>query len=171
MNSDSDLLGRLVAHQPVPAPKATLVWHAIVEIGERESLGHSPLGERWIVPINGGRFWGAAGFTSLHGRIRPGGADRQLLREDGVKQLQAVYEMEATDGAILSVVNEVIVDEQVQSGGRYAMSHIGVTAPEGTYAWMNRRLFVGTLQRLQPKLRAVLIRGYVVELAAPSGTS
>ena len=41
-----------------PAPEARLAWEAQVDIGERQSLGQGPRGERFIVPILGGRFEG-----------------------------------------------------------------------------------------------------------------
>ncbi|TFZ03478.1 DUF3237 family protein [Ramlibacter rhizophilus] len=155
-------LQTLASPLPVPQPRATLVWTAAVDVHARESLGSGPLGERFIVPIAGGRFWGAPGYETLCGTVRAGGADRQLLRADGVKELRAEYEMETTDGAVLTVVNEVIVDERVQPE-RYALSRITVRAPAGPHEWLNRRLFVGTLQTLRPQRDAVLVRGYLVE--------
>jgi hypothetical protein len=38
-------------------------------------------------------------------------------------------------------------------------------APQGACLWSSRRLFMGTLQDLQPSLKSVLIRGYRVETA------
>jgi hypothetical protein len=138
------------------------LWHAAVDIGPREPLGRSPSGERWIVPILGGHFWGAPGFEALRGTVLPGGADRQLQRADGVRQLQALYEMRCDDGAVLTILNQVTIDDAA-AGQRYAMSHLQVTAPEGPHEWLNRRLIVGTLQVLRPAREAVLIRTYVLE--------
>ena len=138
-----------------------LVWHAVVDVAERESWGMGPRGERWCVPILGGQFWGAEGFEALHGTVCAGGAARQTLRPDGMKELDALYEMRTHDGVIITVHNQVLIDESVQPE-RYARSCIRVTAPEGPYAWLNRRLFVGTLQPLRPERQAVLIRGYLL---------
>lgn len=121
-----------------------------------------PLGERFIVPITGGRLWGAPGHEALSGVVRAGGADRQLLRADGVKELRAEYGMEIDDGTVLTVLNEVIVDDSVEPQ-RYALSRITVRAPNGPHAWLNRRLFLGTLQTLRPQRDAVLVCGYLVE--------
>lgn len=154
-------LQTLADAQPVLTPQSHWVWTALVDVEPREALGPSSLGERFIVPIRGGRFWGAPGHEALTGLVRPGGADRQLLRADGVKQLSAVYEMQTLDGAVLSIDNQVLVDESVQPT-RYAMSRIGVSAPAGPHAWLNRRLFVGTLQSLRPQRQAVLIRAFLV---------
>ncbi len=150
---------------PLPTLHARLAWTAAVDIAPRENLGVSALGERFIVPILGGAFWGGPGFEALRGRVRAGGADRQLLRADGVKELRAEYEMETDDGAVLTIDNRVIVDESVQPE-RYALSHLFVTAPAGPHAWLNRRVFVGTLQSLRPQRQAVVVRGWLLELAA-----
>lgn len=146
---------------PELAVRAIPVWSAVVDIGERESLGVSALGERWIVPITGGHFEGAPGYEALRGKVRAGGADRQLQRNDGTRELSALYEMQADDGAVLTILNAVVVDDSHQPR-RYALSHLRVTAPEGPHAWMNRRTFVGTLQSLRPQRQAVLVRGFLV---------
>lgn len=160
--STDDTLRQLTAALPLPQPTNRLVWTAAVTITGRETLGRGPLGERFIVPITGGSFWGGPGFESFRGRVRPGGFDRQLLRADGVKQLCAEYEMETEDGAVITVLNEVVIDEQVQPQ-RYAASCIRLVAPDGPHAWLNRRLFIGTLQSLRPQREAVVVRGFMVE--------
>ena len=82
-------------HLPMPLPQATLLWTAAVHSAPREALGNGPLGGRAIVPILGGVFWGGPGHAALHGTVRSGGADRQLVRADGIKELRAEYEMQA----------------------------------------------------------------------------
>jgi hypothetical protein len=149
---------------PGHVPCAHLVWTAVVDIAARESLGTGTRGERFLVPITGGRFWGAPDHEALCGRVRPGGADRQWLRPDGIKELHALYEMEVGDGTVLTIDNRVIVDESAQPA-RYAMSHIRVSAPMGRHAWLNRRLLVGTLQPLRPARQAVRIQAFVVDPA------
>ena len=154
-------LQNLADSVPVPELHARLVWQAVVDVGEREAWGLGPRGERWGVPILGGHFWGAAGFEGLHGQVCAGGADRQTLRADGIKELDALYEMRTHDGAVLTVHNQVLIDESVQPE-RYARSCIRVSAPQGPHDWLNRRLFVGTLQPLRPARQAVLVRGYML---------
>lgn len=158
-----DDLKTLVDDVPVPQPRATLLWTAAVDIAPREALGTGPLGERGIVPITGGHFWGGPGHEALSGRVRAGGADRQLLRPDGVKMLQADYEMQTDDGAVLTVDNRVLIDESRQPA-RYALSHVHVTAPAGPHGWLNRRVLVGTLQPLRPRRQAVMVRAFRIDL-------
>lgn len=147
---------------PAPSVGIRPVWAAVVDIAPREDLGGGPHGERFIVPIQGGVFWGAPGFEAFHGRVRPGGADRQTLRADGVKELDAFYEIETHDGAVITVRNRVVLDDS-RGPERYARSTIRLTAPPGPHAWLNRRIFIGTLQVLRPVREAVLIRGHLVD--------
>ena len=144
-----------------PSITTELVWEAIVDIAERVSLGEGPNGERGIVNILGGEFQGGPNYADFAGKVLPGGADRQLLRSDGAKELDAIYEMQVSDGTIISVRNRVIIDDS-RTPERYAMSRIQLTAPEGKWSWLNRRLFVGTLQSARPQRQAVLIRGWLV---------
>ncbi len=155
-------LREIFAAYPAWTVNTRLVWSAVVEVAAREDLGRGSRGERWIVPILGGRFHGAPGFEGFYGKVCAGGADRQTLRADGIKELDALYEIQTHDGATITIHNQVVIDESVKPE-RYLMSNIRLTAPEGPHAWLNRRVFVGTVQSLQPARSAVLIRGYLVE--------
>lgn len=161
MTHPADLLTQAQA-LPLPALTSTLLWTAAVTIADREDLGPGPLGARFIVPITGGVFAGGPGHAALSGTVRPGGADRQLLRADGVKQLHAVYEMQLDDGTVLHIDNRVVVDDTRQPR-RYALSHLQVSAPEGPHAWLNRRLLLGTLQSLRPAHPAVVVRAWLLD--------
>ncbi|MBT0570544.1 DUF3237 domain-containing protein [Curvibacter sp. CHRR-16] len=139
------------------APKLEWIYDAIVDIEPAQLLGDAPLGERRMVPISGGTFEG----PGLKGTVLAGGADRQLVRKDGIVQLDALYEMKTHDGAVITVHNQVLVDNKPPGGGpRYAFSHIKLTTPTGPYEWLNRKAYVGTLTSLRPQRQAVLIRCY-----------
>lgn len=141
---------------PLVLPKTEFVYEAIVELAPTVPLGDSPLGERRMVPITGGTFEG----PNLRGKVLPGGADRQLVRKDGARVLNALYEMQTDDGAILTVHNKVLIHEE-KDRPRYAFSTLEITAPEGPHGWLNRLVLVGTLNSLRPR-PAVLIRVYKV---------
>ena len=64
-------------------------------------LGDTPLGRRRIIGITGGKFSG----PRLSGRVLPGGADWQVVRADGVAELDARYTIETADGALIYVAN------------------------------------------------------------------
>ena len=75
-------------------------------------------------------------------------------------RLHALYEMETDDGFVITVRNRVLLEE---SGATltYARSHVELWAPDGPYAWLSRRIFIGTLCSLDPRPQ-VLIRVFQV---------
>lgn len=137
---------------PIVLPKTEFVYEAIFTLQDTIDIGPSPLGNRRIINITGGEFAG----PRIKGKVMPGGADRQLIRKDGVRLLNALYELQTDDGAVITVNNRVLIDSQ-PNGPQYAFSHIDITAPEGPHDWLNRRMFVGTLHSMRPK-PMVLIR-------------
>lgn len=70
-----------------------------VDVGEVVSLGRVPQGERRYVPLLGGRVLG----PGLQGIVMPGGVDWQLLRDDGVLEIQAHYALQLSDGSLVEV--------------------------------------------------------------------
>lgn len=149
----------IIAKQTPVAPQVSLIWTAVVDIAPREDWGASPKGYRYAVPILGGRFFAGPGIDGFSGKVLPGGLDRQLVDRHGFKTLDALYEMQTDCGAILTIHNRVKIDETV-GPEPYKLSVIEVTAPEGRFAWMNRRFFVGTLETAKPDRDAVVIRGW-----------
>lgn len=89
-----------MAHDP-PKPQLELIFRASVAVAAPRSLGRTPSGERRIVDIVGGEVTG----PRLAGRILPGGADWQIVRDDGTAVLEARYTIEAADGALIYVRN------------------------------------------------------------------
>jgi Protein of unknown function (DUF3237) len=138
-------------------PRTELAYEAIVDVGERRDLGDSPLGQRYIIDILGGSFQG----PRLSGKVLPGGADRQLWRKDGVRELDALYEMQTDDGVSITVHNCVLI-EDLPNNGRYARSVVKLTAPAGPHEWLNKRVFVGTLTPLMPARQAVKITVFML---------
>lgn len=141
-------------------PRLELALEIIADIAPVQNLGAGPLGDRRIVPIIGGSFEGRGALgAGLRGKVMPGGADRQLVRTDGVRNLSALYELQAEDGAVITVLNKVLV-EDLPGGGRYAFSTPEIAAPKGPHDWLNHHVFVGTLDSLRPARSAVRVRFY-----------
>ena len=127
------------------APRLELLFRAIVEIAAPLSVGMTPLGERRIIPIVGGRFEG----EKLSGDVLPGGADWQLVRPDGTVLLEARYTLRTRDGALVYVRNrgvrsgppEVLAriarGEAVDPASYYfrTVPQFETGAPQ--YAWLN----------------------------------
>jgi len=74
---------------------------AEITLAPAQELGETPLGRRRIIPITGGSFRG----ERLAGRVLPGGADWQLVRADGVAELDARYTLETVDRSLIYVRN------------------------------------------------------------------
>lgn len=134
-------------------PELEFVYEAVVEIADGIDLGTGPLGQRRMVPITGGTFEG----PNMRGSVVAGGVDRQLVRPDDVKLLDAFYEMQTEDGVYITVRNHVtsVPDQQ-------RFSYLEITTPEGPLGWMNDRIFVGTLDSLKPARAAVVIRVFTL---------
>jgi hypothetical protein len=80
------------------------VFDVAVEVAAPLAIGETGGGLRRIVDIRGGIVTG----PRLQGRIRPGGADFQIIRADGTAALHARYVIEAADGALVYVENDGI---------------------------------------------------------------
>lgn len=72
------------------------------EVGEIQTMGPGPLGERRLIPVNGGTFEG----PGLRGAVLPGGNDWQIVRTDGVLDLDARYALREEGGAVIRVVSQ-----------------------------------------------------------------
>ena len=117
-----------------------------------QELGETPLGRRRIIPITGGAFEGAR----LRGRVLPGGADWQVVRADGLADLDARYTLETDDGALVYVRNrgyrhgapEVIArlakGEAVDPSLYYMRTTPCFETGDARYAWLNRLVCVAT---------------------------
>jgi hypothetical protein len=82
-------------------PTLQLLYTSRIEIAEPLTLGKAPYGERRIINIAGGLFSG----PRLSGRILPGGADWQIVRSDGIAEVEARYTLETYDGALIYITN------------------------------------------------------------------
>ena len=86
-------------------PTCSHIYDAIVNIAARRDLGAGPAGQRWMIDILGGTFEG----PRLRGSVLSGGADRQLLRPDGIKCLDV--------SAVLTVRNRVLIEVRPSAPG------------------------------------------------------
>lgn len=80
--------------------KLAHVADLIVNVGNPIEIGETPAGTRRMIPIVGGKVSGR-----IQGHILHGGADYQILRRDGVTELQARYVIECENGSKIYVEN------------------------------------------------------------------
>jgi hypothetical protein len=88
------------------APRLEPLLQLSVEVGDLVTLGDLAIGQRRVVPIVGGRFEGRQSLQGWQGAVLPGGADWQLLRGDGVLEVDARYVLEDAQGARVQVVSQ-----------------------------------------------------------------
>lgn len=132
--------------------KLQALFKAEITLAPPQELGEAPLGRRRIIPITGGRFSG----ERLSGRVLPGGADWQIVRADGVAQLEARYTLETDDGALVYVHNvglrhgppEVLArlaaGEPVDPSLYYMRATPSFETCAERYRWLNRIVCVAT---------------------------
>ncbi len=149
-------------------PRLDFVGEVSAEVAAPVSVGACATGERRVVPILGGRVAG----PRLTGEILPGGADYQLIRADGVTEIEARYTIRlAADGALVYVVNRglrhaapedmarLLRGERVPPERVYFRTTPSFETAAPAYAWLNRTVFIGVGER-DPD--AVRIRIYSV---------
>lgn len=151
----------------IVAPALRHVTTIRVEVDEPIDLGEGPDGWRRIVPIRSGTATGA-----LSGRILAGGADFQVLRPDGVTELEARYPVVLDDGTLIEIVNHgiragsdddiarLMRGEVVDPERIYFRCVPRLRAPRGEWEWVNRTVFIGTGVR---RPNAVEVEVFAVE--------
>ena len=137
------------------APGLEYVCELKVKLSPPYVVGETPHGLRRIIPIIGGTVDG----PKIKAEILPGGADWQIVRKDGVAELEAHYQMKTDDGVTIYIKNlglrvaspEVAArigkGEQVSPSEYYFRAIPKFEAPTGKYDWMNNALFVCTGER------------------------
>ena len=123
-----------------------------VEVAEILNLGATPRGERRIINIIGGSFSG----PHVSGRVLPGGADWQLVRADGVAEIEARYTLETAAQERILVRSEglrhgppaamkaLARGDPVDPAQYYFRTTMRFETSAPSLAWLNRILAVAT---------------------------
>lgn len=150
-----------------PAPKLTYAFELRATVATPTELGQVANGRRRIIDITGGVVDG-----TIKGKVRPGGADWQIVRADGFTELDTRYTIETDTGQLVYVQNpgmrhappdvmkKLLAGEMVDPGLVYFRTQpkFETSAPE--LQWLTRSLFVGLGERYPSE---VVIRFYRVE--------
>ncbi|SDN98936.1 Protein of unknown function [Klenkia soli] len=133
-----------------PEPRLTFAFEAKVEIAPSLRIGRGEHEEVWFTPITGGTVEG----PRLTGRVLPYGGDWSTTRA-GETTLDARYLLEASDGAVIDILNvgfwraDPEVDARVEAGEDVDESEYYYrTSPRfqtdaAVHAWLTRSVFVG----------------------------
>ena len=136
-----------------------------VEVGPIVSLGPGPLGERRVIELTGGTFEG----PEMRGTVLTGGADWQIVRSDGVIDLDARYALKEARGGVIRVVSqgyrhgppEVLAalgrGETVDASKYFFRSIMRFETGAPELAWLNKTIAVATAER---KARRVELKAY-----------
>lgn len=137
------------------------------DVGEIVSLGPGPLGERRLIPITGGTFEG----SGLKGEVLGGGNDWQVVRADGVLDLDARYALREQGGAVIRVTSrgmrhgppEVLAalarGEDVDPAKYFFRTSMRFETGDAKLAWLNKTMAIATAVR---KARRVELTVYKV---------
>lgn len=148
-------------------PALKLLYTSRIDIADPLDLGKAPYGQRRIISIFGGAFSG----PRLSGRILPGGADWQIIRSDGIAEVEARYTLETDDGALIYISNrglrhgppEVIArlgaGEAVEPGEYYFRTAPIFETGAPAHAWLNGIIAIAVGER---RAHAVILTAYEV---------
>jgi hypothetical protein len=127
-----------------------------VGVGRPQNIGPVPTGTRRTAPLSGGHFEG----PRLRGKVLPGGsADWQLLRADGVLEMDLRVTLETDDGALIALASfglrhgppEIMAaiarGETVDAASYYFRTAPRFATASPKYAFLNRLLAVATGDR------------------------
>lgn len=144
------LAGHLRAQSRPEAPHLEFICELNVKIAPALTVGETPHGTRRIIPITGGTFSG----PNLKGTIINGGADWQLVRNDGTAELNALYTLQTDDKTLIFVNNKgvrtatpdvarrIANGEQVSPSEYYFRTAPTFETPPGKYDWLMKSLFI-----------------------------
>ena len=126
-----------------------------VTLADILDLGDTQWGRRRVVPITGGEFTG----DRLHGTVLAGGADWQVVHDDGMITVDTRYTLKTHDGAHLylstsgvrhgppEVMTRLAAGERVDPQEYYFRLFCKFEAGDPRYLWLNRTLVVASAAR------------------------
>lgn len=131
-------------------PKLEFVFELRVLVSAVQEMGETTKGVRRIIPITGGSFAG----PQINGTIVPGGYDWQLIRSDGVAEVEARYVLRTDDKALITIVNtglrhgpavvmqQMARGEDVEPSLYYFRSIPYFETGEPRYGWLTNSIFL-----------------------------
>jgi hypothetical protein len=150
----------------LPAPRLEFIFAAHVSVDTPLDLGDVGKGGRRIVAITGGDFSG----PQLRGEVLPGGADWQVLRSDGVAELEARYTLRTDDGALIYVRNQALrhgpaeamaalaAGRPVEPNSYYFRGATFFETSAPRHAWLGKHIVVCTGAREQARVNIEFYR-------------
>lgn len=131
------------------------LFELLADVAAPQVIPEGPYGTRRFIPVNGGSFEG----DRLKGKILSGGSDCQLIRPDGVAELDVRVTLQADDGTIIfmrgfglrhgsaEVMQRIANAEPVSPDEYYFRETMTFEVAPGPFEWLNRVVAVGTGER------------------------
>lgn len=131
------------------------LFNFTAEVATPQVAPDGPYGTRRFIPITGGIFEG----ERLRGKMLNGGSDCQLIRPDGVAELDVKATFETDDGVMFlmkglgmrhgspDAMERIANGQSVPPDQYYFRESMIFEAPTGRYDWLNRLIAVGTGER------------------------
>lgn len=135
-------------------PELRFAFEARVRVGAARVTETDGITRR-VIPILDGTFEG----PGLKGIVLPGGADWQVVRPDGTTELEARYDLQTDDGAIISVENrglrrgpaevmrKLAAGETVEPSAYYFRTAAFFRTSSPAYRWLSESVFAGAGER------------------------
>lgn len=137
-------------HSTDIVPQLTFVFEVEATLDPPIEVGAVAGGRRRIIPVTGGVVRGA----EVCGEVLRGGADWQLIRPDGVAEIEARYTIRTDRGELISVTNpgfrhaqadimaKLIAGEPVPPDSYYFRTTPRFEVAAARLSWMTRTVFV-----------------------------
>lgn len=141
--------------EPV-APRLELLGRCRADLGAPLELGSTPWGRRRVIPIVGGEFGG----PRVSAKILPGGADWQVIHEDGMASIDTRYTLQTPDEALISVatrgvrhgppevLRRLAEGQPVDPSEYYFRVCVQYETGAAAYCWLNQIVAVASAVRL-----------------------
>lgn len=131
-------------------PQLEFVCEIKVHVAKPQEIGDTGTGTRKIIPLLGGAFKG----PKMQGTILPGGNDWQLIKKDGVAEVDARYTLQTSDGVLIylwnkglriaseEVLKKLANGESVDSNEYYFRTIPVFETSKGKYDWLMQSVFI-----------------------------
>jgi len=136
--------------------RTTYLLNMVLNLGEIQLLGKTPLGDRRVAVVEGGSFEG----PKLKGTVLKGGSDWLISRPDGALQLDVRLTLKTDDGHLIGMIYRgyrhgpaAVIDrlnrgEKVDPAEYYFRTAPFFETSSEKYSWLNRIIAIATGHRL-----------------------
>ena len=131
-------------------PQLEFVCEIMVIVGKPQEIGDTGTGTRKIIPLLGGEFKGPA----IQGKVLDGGFDWQLIKHNGIADVDARYVLETDDGVLIylsnkglriaseNVLQQLANGEKVDAGKYYFRTVPSFETSGDKYKWLMQSVFI-----------------------------